>query len=88
MMSALFLACVAWAIFLFVLTVFFDIWVYIVTKDFGFVLRAWRSRHKTPDPCLLPKQAMLLKSISLLERGLGYFGLFVIIPLYIFILII
>ena len=83
-MYMLLMTCVAWAGLVLVLTVIFDIWVYLVTKDFDFVLSAWLNRHKTFDRRLLPKQAALLKAIGLIERGLGYFGLFVIVPFYAF----
>ncbi|MDX1253633.1 MAG: hypothetical protein IDH49_15550 [Gammaproteobacteria bacterium] len=82
MMTMLFVTCAIWVGLLLMLTVFFDVWVYLNTKDFDFVLNAWMNRHKKVDQRLLAKQAALLRTVSLIERGLGYFGLFVVIPLY------
>ena len=81
MMKSLFLICAVCTGFLFVLTVSFDVWVYLTTKDFDFMLRTWVDRHKTSDPRLLPKQAALLRAICLTERGLKYFFYLVIIPI-------
>lgn len=82
MLTVLFVTCAIWAGLLLILTVFFDVWVYMNTKDFDFALSAWMGRHKKLDPRLLPKQATLLKAIVLTERSLKYFFYFVIIPLY------
>ena len=65
---------------IFVLTAVFDIWVYLNTRNFDFMLSAWMNRHKTIDAQLLPKQAALLKAICLVERGLKYFFYFVLLP--------
>ena len=82
MLTMLFVACAIWAGLLLILTVFFDVWVYLCTKDFDFVLSTWMNRHKSLDERLMPKQAALLRAIVLTERGLKYFFFFVIIPLY------
>lgn len=82
MMTLIFVGCAVWAGLLLVLTVFFDVWVYLNTKDFDFMLSAWMNRHKTIDQRLLPKQAALLRLIALVERILKYFFFFVVIPLY------
>lgn len=87
MLSVLFAACAIWAGVLLVLTFSFDVWVYLSSKDFDFVLHAWMNRHKTLDPRLSHRQAMLLRTVSLAERSLGYFGLIVVIPLYAFFII-
>lgn len=81
-MTVLFVSLAIWAGLLVLLTVYFDVWVYLDTKNFDFVLNTWMNRHKTLEQHLLPRQAALLKVVSLVERGLGYFGLFVVIPLY------
>jgi hypothetical protein len=81
MMKLLFLICAVCAGFLLVLTISFDVWVYLTTKNFDFMLRTWMERHKSPDPRLLPKQAALLRLICLTERGLKYFFYFVINPI-------
>ena len=83
MLTVLYVVCAIWAGLLLVLTVFFDVWVYLRTKDLDFVLSVWMNRHKMLDQRLLPKQAALLRAIVLTERGLKYFFYFVIIPLYI-----
>lgn len=84
MLTAVFVMSAMWVGVLLVLTVIFDVWVYLSTKDIDFVISTWMSRHKKIDQRLVPKQALLLSAIALVERGLRYFFFFVIIPLYIF----
>lgn len=85
-MYMLLLICVVWAALFLILTIIFDVWVYLDTKDFNFVLGVWMKRHGAPDAHLSPEQAAMLKAISLIERSLGYFGLFVVVPLYAFLI--
>ena len=87
MLSTLFIASAILATVLFVLMIFFDVWVYLNTKDLAFVLSVWVKRHKEIDQRLMPKQAILLKAICATELGIKYFFYFVFIPiaaLYIF----
>ena len=69
--------------FLFILAVSFDVWVYLTTKDIDFVLSTWMNKDKASDPRLLPKQAVLLKTICFIQRGLKYFFYIVIIPVFV-----
>ena len=83
MMYILTLICIGWAVSLVVLTVIFDVWAYWTTKDFDFVLKAWMNRHKRTYKNMSSKQAALLMVISKAEIGLGYFGLIVVVPLFV-----
>ena len=87
MMKSLFLICAVCGGFLLVLTVSFDVWVYLTTKNIDFVLHTWMDRHKTVDQRLRPKQAALLRAICLTERILKYFFYLVIIPIFVFLAI-
>jgi hypothetical protein len=82
MLTALLIMCAIWAGLILAMTVFFDVWAYLTTKDYYYVLKVWTNRHKTHGQLLSPRQASLLRTLSLAERGLGYFGLFVVIPIY------
>ncbi len=88
MMNTMLYICTGLVALLLILNIVFHLWVYIIRRDVDFVMSAWTKRHQMPDKGLSHYQALLLKVISVTERGLGYFGLFVVVPLKILLMFI
>ncbi len=87
-MKAILYFCLVWLALLVIFNIAFYLWVYITRRDFGCILDAWANRHKGYRVGLSYHQALLLRVIGLTERGLGYFGLLVVVPLKVLLLII
>ena len=81
MVSGLLLVCVVWGGLLLVLTIAFDVMVYNRTKSFEYMLKTWMSRHNNNVHSLTKNESRLLNVVGKLERGLGYYGLLVVVPL-------
>ena len=80
MLTVLFYLCAGIAIFFGLLTFFFDIWVYVTTKDIDYVLQTWAKSNEPADSRLLPTQIALLKFIRIMERVLKYIFYFLLVP--------